>query len=85
MKIHALKAVLYFGVQTKVWVYLLQFSFRLGWNLVQECVQNLLTDFSFRESRLATAVISVIVGMDPTDCEEMLPETSAEIVQIILR
>jgi hypothetical protein len=53
--------------------------------LVEECLQNLLTDFSFRENRLATAVISAIVGMDPTDSQEMLPETSAEIVQIILR
>jgi len=60
--------------------------FLLIWmEFVQECTQNLLTDCSFRGNRLETAVISAIVGMDPTDSQEILPETSAEIVQIILR
>lgn len=51
----------------------------------KEYLQNLLTDRSFREHRLETAVISAIVCMDPTNSQEMLPETSDEIVQIILR
>jgi hypothetical protein len=59
--------------------------FLIWMEFVQECIQNLLTDCSFRGNRLETAVISAIVGMDPTDIQEILPETSAEIVQIILR
>jgi hypothetical protein len=60
--------------------------FLLIWmEFVQECIQNLLTDCSFRGNRLETAVISATIGMDPTDSQEILPETSAETVQIILR
>ena len=77
--------MLYLGAQQKLCLYTLQFSFRFGWNLIQEWLQNLLTDCSFREGRLKTAVISAIVGFDPTDSQEILPETSIAIVQFILR
>jgi len=51
----------------KVCLHLLQISFRFGWNLVGECLQNWLNVCSFRENHLETVVISAIVGLDPTD------------------